>query len=140
LKETHRVLTDGEIIITTPNKYFPFETHSIKIGKRTIEPPIPLFSWLPRRVRKNYERARVYTTKELIKILDEVGFSSTINYIPPLLEGKPFPKKGRYLSVMRRLIEWLFSKAPVKYLSMSMLVVARKKEVSLWSRGLKALA
>jgi len=26
-----------------PNKYFPFETHSIKIGNKIIEPPIPFF-------------------------------------------------------------------------------------------------
>ncbi len=130
LREVYRVLKrDGEVIITVPNKYFPFETHSIKIYGRIIEPPIPLFSWLPNKIRKNYERARVYTTNGLTKLLEEIGFCIySCTYIPPLLIGKSFfkPNGGGKLNTIRKFIGWVFSKTPLKKISMSILICAKR--------------
>ena len=129
LNEVHRVLScSGEVIITVPNKFFPFETHSIKLGLKIIEPPIPFFSWLPNRIRNKHERARIYTPSALVKSLTGQFSLRQINYIPPLLEGRPFQKNRCWLMAVRNLIEKLFSKVPFKYLSMSILVVAQKKK------------
>lgn len=129
LREVHRVLCyNGEVIITVPNKLFPFETHSIRLGLKVIEPPIPFFSWFPNRIRRKHERARVYAPNSLAKSLMKHFAIRQINYIPPLLEGPPFPKDGYWLTVIRNMVEKLFSKTPFKYLSMSILVVAQKKK------------
>ncbi len=129
LNEAHRVLScGGEAIITVPNKLFPFETHSIRLGLKVIEPPIPFFSWLPNRIRNKHERARVYAPSGLVKSLTRQFSIRQIDYIPPLLEGRPFQKNGCWLIAVRNLAEKVFSKIPFKWLSMSILVVAQKKK------------
>jgi 2-polyprenyl-3-methyl-5-hydroxy-6-metoxy-1,4-benzoquinol methylase len=76
LRSANRILKgEGVLALSVPNKFFPFETHSIRIGNAKIEPPIPLVTLLPSKIRRNFESARVYTLAELTRILRLSGFT-----------------------------------------------------------------
>jgi ubiquinone/menaquinone biosynthesis C-methylase UbiE len=65
LKEAYRVLKPGgKLIITAPNKLFPFETHGFRIGQRAYGTKglgFPVLPFLPEQLRRNIANARVYT-------------------------------------------------------------------------------
>ncbi len=128
LKEAYRILRPGgAMMITVPNKLFPFETHSIKIGKRIIEPPIPFFSWLPQQLRKFFERARIYHTAGIYKLLSKRKFTIiTINYIPPVFEGQFF-RRSRIAKHFRAASELIFSFRFIKKFSMSIIILAKRR-------------
>jgi ubiquinone/menaquinone biosynthesis C-methylase UbiE len=78
LKEAKRVLkSPGYLVVSVPNRRYPFEMHNIRIGKIVISGlygSVPFFSWAPRFIRKKLETARIYTRKEIAKIIEENGF------------------------------------------------------------------
>lgn len=78
LKEAKRVLkSQGYLVISVPNRLYPFDMHSIRIGKTLISGfygSVPFFSWAPRFIRKRFETARIYTKKEITEIIEENGF------------------------------------------------------------------
>lgn len=90
LREAFRVTKPGGIIVlTVPNKFFPFETHAIKIGTKVFGLPfgIPLLPWLPQKIRKLFETARVYTPNKIKKKLLKIGFSKIeYRFLVPTLD------------------------------------------------------
>lgn len=91
LEEVFRIIKPGgKLIVTVPNKFFPFETHAIRVRSKIIGLPfgIPFLSWLPARVRKVFETARVYTLSQIKLKCLRAGFSKIeFRFIAPTLDG-----------------------------------------------------
>lgn len=64
--------TGGVIIISVPQRWFPFENHGMHIGNRIIERKIPLLPYIPALHRK-YALARVFTSKEMDSLFVNKG-------------------------------------------------------------------
>jgi SAM-dependent methyltransferase len=79
------------LLITVPNKFYPFETHGchgFKVEHVTIIGGIPLLSWAPQFIRNYIEEAKIYTGKSLTKLLNDVGFQvHSVDYRMPTLES-----------------------------------------------------
>ena len=78
LSEMYRVLNPGGIlIVTTPNKLFPFETHGCKIRGEQVDTRyfgVPFLPYLPESWRARYANVRVSTPWQLRKKLQSAGF------------------------------------------------------------------
>jgi|WetSurMetagenome_2_1015567.scaffolds.fasta_scaffold00286_26 2-polyprenyl-3-methyl-5-hydroxy-6-metoxy-1,4-benzoquinol methylase len=91
LKEICRVLRpDGKLIVTAPNRKFPFETHGITVWNRQIGSyglGFPLLSYMPRSIRKHFATVHNYTTQEIISLLENSGFRVLeLTYLWPNLD------------------------------------------------------
>ncbi len=61
----------GRVVIFAPNRFYPFETHGIYIGKRYVFGNIPLVNYLPNPLRARLvPHARAYTRSGLLRITD----------------------------------------------------------------------
>lgn len=67
LAESLRVTRPGGmVVIFCPNRFYPFETHGVYLGKKYVFGNIPLVNWLPNQLRDRLvPHARVYTRKQL---------------------------------------------------------------------------
>jgi ubiquinone/menaquinone biosynthesis C-methylase UbiE len=78
LKEANRVLrSSGYLVIYVPNKLYPFETHGFRLGGRTFDGlygSTPFLSWLPQSMRNKFERARIYTKGQIVRLTERHGF------------------------------------------------------------------
>jgi SAM-dependent methyltransferase len=70
LREALRVTKPGgRVVIFAPNRFYPFETHGVYIGKRYVFGNIPLVNYLPDPLRNRLvPHARAYTRKGLESI------------------------------------------------------------------------
>jgi len=119
--EFHRVLKKGgELIITCPNRLFPFENHGIRIGEKEYHTRIPLITWLPR-IHNRYSLARVFTVRALDQLLCPLGFSRAYeDHIWPTFEhgGNIFSPVLRPLFGLMRVME----QSPLRMFGTSILV------------------
>ncbi|MES2708322.1 MAG: class I SAM-dependent methyltransferase [Verrucomicrobiota bacterium] len=122
--EIARVLAaGGELLITVPNRWFPFENHGARIGSRLWRgrvPLLPYFPWLHRR----FAVARVFTVGDLDALfLPEGLIRADHGYLWPTFEhdGNPFQRFLRPLfGVMRKMevgsLRFFGSSVVVKYI------------------------
>jgi SAM-dependent methyltransferase len=70
LSEALRVTKPGgKVIVFAPNRFYPFETHGVYLGKRYVFGNIPLVNYLPDPLRNRLvPHARAYTKSRLEKI------------------------------------------------------------------------
>jgi SAM-dependent methyltransferase len=70
LREALRVTRPGgRIVVFAPNRFYPFETHGVYLGKRYVFGNIPLVNYLPDPLRgRLVPHARAYTRARLEKI------------------------------------------------------------------------
>lgn len=129
LCEIKRVIEkNGFLLLTVPNKFYPIETHGLHgfndglIGIPRIG--MPFFSWVPQFIRNNIETARIYTEKNLVKLLQSIGFEVTlIDYMMPPLEWTNRIKQSRFRPPLRKLNNE-FERLPlVRYFGVSIIAV-----------------
>lgn len=127
LEEARRVLRDdGRIIVFTPNRMYPFETHGIFLGKRYVFGNIPLVNYLPDLVRNRLvPHARVYTTRGLRRVYRRAGLRARVHtYVFPGFDHTIARHKtaGRVL----RWILYPFENTPLRIFGLSHFVVLVK--------------
>lgn len=131
LKETRRVLkSSGYLVVSVPNKLYPFEMHYVKIGKVVFHGfygSVPFFSWLPHLIRKRFETARIYTKKEIMDIIQKNGF------LIHQVQYSPYPRldrvgSKRLTNFLDRFFAHLENNTFFKRFGMSIFVLAQKRE------------
>ena len=85
--EMARVLKPGgELLITVPNRWFPFENHGMRIGGWEKHGRIPLLTYLPD-LHRRFSLARVFTVKDLDWLFAGNGLKRThVDYAWPTFE------------------------------------------------------
>lgn len=106
-EECARVLRlEGELVLTVPNRLFPFENHGMRFRGREIHGRIPLLPWIPF-LHTRFSLARVYTVRTLDRLFQPHGFRrEAVTWLWPTFEhgGNPAQRFLRPLfPVMRRL-------------------------------------
>lgn len=115
---------NGQLVIYVPNKFYPFETHGLKIGGFMLDNiMIPLFSFAPKFIRRRFERARIYTAKDMHHLLVNAGFTiNVVTYMfPPLDKLKNTALRNTFLRIFSLLERNRFN-----MLGLSILIIATK--------------
>ena len=106
-REMVRVLRPGaELLITVPNRWFPFENHGIRIGSWEWHGRIPLLPYLPC-LHRRISIARVFTVSHLDSLFTTKGLErQAVDYAWPTFEhgGNRFqPILKPLFGLMRRM-------------------------------------
>lgn len=121
LGEIFRVLTPGgRFAFTTPNKWFPFETHGfIYRGRRYSPARAPFLTWIGP-LHRRLADARVFTAADLRQRLGAAGLAvRSVDYIMP-----PFDRSG--VGQRIRAVTDLAERTPLRALGMALVVTAEK--------------
>jgi 2-polyprenyl-3-methyl-5-hydroxy-6-metoxy-1,4-benzoquinol methylase len=108
ISEFHRLIKPkGKIILSVPYKWFPFETHGIRLGKKVVSSPFglgfPLLTFLPNSLRRTFATARVYSRKDLINLFEENDFIvDQISFLMPGLDIFERKSKSSFLVKLLR--------------------------------------
>jgi SAM-dependent methyltransferase len=87
-REIFRVLKPGgAFVITAPNRWFPFETHSFKVrGREYNAKPYPFVPWIPP-LHRRISTARNFRPADMREIFGPLGFREAgIDYLMPPFE------------------------------------------------------
>jgi SAM-dependent methyltransferase len=122
LAEVHRVLTPGgRLLLTTPNTWFPFETHGFFFRGRRRPPQYgPFLTWVPPLHRRMAD-ARTFTRSGVSAQAADQGLRLVASdYMMP-----PFDRSGvggRIRAVTDRV-----ERSPLKFLGMALVLVFEKQ-------------
>lgn len=97
----------GEVLLTCPNRWFPFETHGIRWRGKSRYGRFPLITYVPF-LHDRFSLARVFTVRRLKKLFIPHGFVLTgIRYAWPTFEhgGNPLQAMFRPLFGLMRTME-----------------------------------
>lgn len=96
LAEIRRVLTpSGWFLMTSPNRWFPFETHGVLHRGRRYRPGPPFITWIPPLHRRHAD-ARVFTAHGLARRARRQGLTCVgTGYIMPPFDASPAGKRIR---------------------------------------------
>jgi 2-polyprenyl-3-methyl-5-hydroxy-6-metoxy-1,4-benzoquinol methylase len=130
LDEVHRVLKpDGELILTAPNRLFPFETHGFRIGDRIIGSKgfgFPFLPYLPDSCRKRLTNARIYTSSRLKETLESKGFVlQNVGYLGPSFDQMAI-SYSRLSKVLRASSERI-KNTPFSHFFPTLMIQAKKE-------------
>ncbi len=86
-RHIRRVLKPGgELVITVPNRWFPFENHGMRVGGKRIDGRIPLLTYLPW-LHRRWSLARVFTVRDLDFLFLQDGLTRVgVDYAWPTFE------------------------------------------------------
>jgi SAM-dependent methyltransferase len=97
----------GELLISVPNRWFPFENHGLRLGKWEKGCRVPLLTYWPWLHRK-LALARVFTVRDLDRWFVPQGLKRTeVDYVWPTFEhgGNPFQRLLRPMFSLMRYLE-----------------------------------
>jgi hypothetical protein len=110
----------GELLITVPNRWFPFENHGMRIGSREFATRIPLLPYLPW-LHRRLSLARVFTVRDLDSLFVTRGLKRVaVDYAWPTFEHGGNPLQ-RFLRPLFGLMRWL-EQSPLRLLGTSVVV------------------
>jgi len=127
LDELHRVLKAGGcLILISPNRWFPFEGHTIHIGRWSSKRPTPFIPWLPRALTDRWVTARNYWPHELREKIASNRFCVIeTGFVMPVFEGYPWVP-APLVRVLHRYINFIDRCPGIRRIGVSNLVVALK--------------
>jgi cyclopropane fatty-acyl-phospholipid synthase-like methyltransferase len=121
LAEVARVLVPGgRFLVTTPNRWFPFETHKpIIAGKRRRPWVAPGLPWIPA-VHRRFSDARAFTASGLARQASAAGLTMTGHtYIMPPFDASPVGKR------IRPVTDWIEGSS-LSFLGMALVATFEK--------------
>jgi ubiquinone/menaquinone biosynthesis C-methylase UbiE len=124
LAEIHRVLLPGgRFLLTTPNRWFPFETHGPVIGgKRRKIWTAPGLPWI-KPLHRHWSDARAFTATELTTQARTAGLHLLANdYMMPPFDANPVGKR------LRRVTDAI-EHSRLKFFGMALVMVFEKPAV-----------
>jgi SAM-dependent methyltransferase len=104
--ELARILKPGgHAIFYAPNRFYPFETHGIYVGKRYFFGNIPLVNYLPAPLRDRIvPHARVYLTRDFRRISKGLPYRTVVHrYVYPGFDNVASRSAG-LARVLRRML------------------------------------
>jgi SAM-dependent methyltransferase len=131
LGEVHRLLKPGgRVVVISPNRWFPFEGHTVHFGKHSMG-PAPLIPWLPKRLTWRHVEARNYWPRELIGLVRDARFViAETGYIWPILDVHPGRLPRGLIEVYQRYLGRLDRLPGLRRFGVSTLVVGVKPATS----------
>jgi len=133
LTEILRVLEPGgKLVITAPNRLFPFETHGFRMKNviwGTKGFGVPLLPYMPEAVRRYFANAKVYTMQTLVKLLVHGGFQiNNIDFIGPNLDQLRiyFPKTEKLWNLIEKKLLLPWESRPLRRFSQPLSFVPRR--------------
>lgn len=124
LREVNRVLAGGGLFLfTSPNRYFPLETHHVHVGGRRFSGRyVPFLPYVPP-LHRALAEARNFKARDLRRWLDEAGFAEVAtDYIMPPFDGWSLGR--RYLKPITDRME----ASRLRVLGLSVVGVYRKRD------------
>ena len=122
VSEIVRVLQPGgALLISVPNRYFPFETHLVKLGRRQLAGKfVPGLTYVPP-LHRRVADARVYTPRTLRRTLLRHGMTERgMEWVMPPFDG--WRAGRRFVRPMTDRLE----RSPLKVMGVSILAVFTK--------------
>ena len=120
-REICRVLRPGgELLVTVPNRWFPFENHGMRIGSWERQGRIPLLTYLPM-LHRRFSLARVFKVRDLDLLFVTGGLRRVaVDYAWPTFEhgGNRLQPLLRPLFGLMRTLE----RSPVRMFRSSVIV------------------
>lgn len=128
LEEACRVVRPGgHVFIYAPNRFYPFETHGVYVGKRYVFGNIPLVNYLPNPLRNRLApHARAYTARGMQRLIRALPAELVLHSVVyPGFDNVAArrPAMGRALIRARDIAE----RTPLRWLGLSHFVVLRKR-------------
>src|SRR5260221_1328686 len=128
LDESMRVLEiGGKLIIFTPNRGWPFETHGMFLNGKYYWGNIPLLPWMPKFIYKKFApHVRNYSNGEIRKKIEKAGGKIIYHkHVFPGFDGmvRKFGIFGKAFAGFFHVIE----KTPLPFFGISHLIIADKK-------------
>ena len=126
LAEVRRVLrAGGHLALMSPNRWFPFEGHGMRLFGREWPFPAPFLPWLPKRLTLRFMHARNYWPGELAGLVRRAGLEVvSVAPILPVFEFYPW-LPGRVIQAYRAKLPTLERTPLVRRFGVSTFVLAR---------------
>lgn len=128
LAECVRVLRPGgHVVIYAPNRWYPFETHGVYVGRRFVFGVIPLVGYFPDVLRARLApHVRAYTHRGIERLLDGLPVDVVVHrYVYPGFDN--FAARSKLVGGVLRKVFYFLELTPLQRLGLSHFLVARRR-------------